>query len=201
MSDNNRSAQLERIAFELGMHYQPKDDWGLLNLLEDFHLFRRGGRKRIEHLMHQRDGMLESDIHIFDYRYTISTGKSSHTYKQTVFFMHSKKLGLPQFLMKPEHFFNKVGEWLNLSKDIDFEEYPKFSDQYWLKSDNEDYLRASVKDDFLKFFSIERDWHLEGINYYLVFYKKSKLLTPPQIKDFYKKGMKICEMLYHSDIA
>ena len=199
MSDN-RSAQLEHIAFELGMDYQPKDEWGLLKLLEDFHLFRKGGRKRIEHMLHLRDGMLESDIHIFDYRYTIRTNNSSRTIKQTVFFMQSKKLGLPEFLMKPEHFFHKVSEWLNLNKDIDFEEYPKFSDQYWLKSDHEEYLRASVKDNFLKFFSIERDWHLEGINYYLVFYKKSKLLSPQQIKDFYKKGIKICEMLYTNPI-
>lgn len=192
---NDRSQALAHIAFDLGMNFQTKDEWGLLGLLKDFHLFKQGSRKRIESVIQHKDGMLESELHIFDYQYTISTGKTSATYKQTVFFMQSKKLGLPQFLMKPEHFFNKVGEWLNLNKDIDFVEFPKFSDQYWLKSDNEDYLRASVNDTFLKFFTIEKDWHLEGLNYYLIFYKNHKLLLPQQIKDFYKKGMKICEML------
>ncbi len=192
----NRAAQLEEVAFDLGMQFQSKDDWGLLRLLKDFHLFKQGSRKRIEHILHQKDGMLESELHIFDYQYTISSGKSSVTYKQTVFFMQSKQLGLPQFLMKPEHFFHRIGEWLNLTKDIDFEEFPQFSKQYWVKSDNEDYLRASVNEPFLKFFTIEKNWQLEGLNYYLLFYKKHELLPPAQIKDFYQKGMKICEMLY-----
>lgn len=195
----SRVEQFKRIAYELDMTYQPKDEWGLINLLEDFKLFQRGGRKRIEHILLHKDAMLETETRIFDYRYTISTGKSSRTYKQTVFFMQSKKLGLPQFLMKPEHFFHNIGEFLGFTEDIDFEEHPKFSKQYWLKSENEDYLRASLGDPFLKFFTIEKDWRLEGINYYLIFYQKNLLLSPSRIKDFYRKGMQICEMLYHSN--
>ena len=194
--EESRVAHLQRIAYELDMTYQPEDEWGLLHLLEDFKLFRKGGRKCIEHILRHPDAMLETDVRIFDYRYTISTGKSSQTYKQTVFFMQSKKLGLPQFLMKPEHFFHNIGEFLGFTEDIDFEEHPKFSKQYWLKSENEGYLRASLPDPFLKFFTIETDWTLEGINYYLLFYRKNHLLAPKQIKDFYQKGMRICEMLY-----
>lgn len=197
---NSRTDQIKRLAYELDMTYEAKDEWGLLRLLEDFKLFQPGGRKRIEHLLHRQDNMLESDLRIFDYRYTISTGKSSRTFKQTVFFMQSKKLGLPQFLMKPEHFFHRVGEFLGLSQDIDFEEHPKFSEQYWLTSQDEDYLRASLNEPFLKFFTIEKDWQLEGLNYYLLFYRKNHLLSSQEIAEFYKKGTQICEMLYRSDI-
>ncbi len=200
MPSTSRAEQLARVAFDLNMDFQPKDDWGVLNLLKDFRLFQQGGSKRIEHIMRQRGDMLEMDVRIFDYRYTISSGKSSKTFKQTVFFMQSKKLGLPQFLMRPEHFFHKVGEWLNLTQDIDFEEFPAFSDQYWLQSEDEDYLRASVTPPFLRFFSIEKDWRLEGVNYFLIFYRKEKLLPPAQIKEFYRKGMKVCEMLSQSEL-
>ncbi len=198
MPRTSRTEQMQQIAFELGMSCQAKDDWGLLKLLKDFHLFRRGGRKRIEHVLYRRDDMLETEVNIFDYAYTISSGKSSKTYRQTVFFVQSKKLGLPQFLMKPEHFFHKVGEWLGMVKDIDFEAFPQFSDQYWLRSEDEEYMRATVHEPFLKFFTIEKNWHLEGVNYYLILYRDNQLLTPPQIRDFYKKGMKVCEML-HAD--
>jgi len=193
---DSRAEQIKRIAYDLDLEYQPKDEWGLLNLLEDFKLFRRGRRKRIEHILRRQDAMLDTDARIFDYSYTIHANNSRRTVAQTVFFMHSKKLGLPEFWMKPEHFFHNIGEFLGFTEDIDFEEHPKFSKQYWLKSGDEPYLRASLSDPFLKFFTIEQDWHLEGINYYLIFYKKEQLLTPKQIKDFYKKGMQICEMLY-----
>jgi len=193
-----RTQSLAQVAFDLEMTFEPKDEWGSYELLRDFKLFQTGSRKGITNVMRRKDSMLEMEVNIFDYQYTISTGKSSHTYKQTVFFMQSKKLGLPHFWMKPETVFHRFGEWLNLSKDIDFEEFPKFSEQYWLKSADEDYIRATMNDKVLKFFTIEKDWSLEGCNYYLIFYKYNELLPPAIIQNFYQKGMKICEMLYQS---
>ena len=191
-----RTLALEKTALELNMQFHLKDEWGLIELLRDFKLFKIGGSKKITNIIHKKDGMLETAINIFDYHYTVSTGKSAATFKQTVFFMDSKKLGLPHFWMKPETVFDKLGEWLGLSKDIDFEAFPKFSEQYWLKSGDEAYIRATMNEDVLQFFTVEREWSLEGCNYFLIFYKPQTLLLPETIKNFYKKGMKICEMLY-----
>ena len=87
-----------------------------------------------------------SDINVFDYRFTISTGKTSVTKEQTVFFMNSKELGLPDFYMKPEHFLHKIAAFLGF-EDIDFEEFPGFSDQYHLKGEDEHYIRAVMGED------------------------------------------------------
>ncbi len=193
-----RTQSLEQVAFDLQMSFFPKDEWGSFELLRDFKLFQIGSRKGITNMMRRKDELLEMEVNIFDFQYTVSTGKSSHTYRQTVFFMQSQKLGLPYFWMKPENFTHRIGEWLNLSKDIDFEAFPNFSEQYWLKGPDEDYIRASMNDKVLKFFTIEKDWSLEGCNYYLIFYKNYTLLRPEIIKEFYHKGMKICEMFYHS---
>ncbi|MCO6480532.1 MAG: hypothetical protein J5I94_28070 [Phaeodactylibacter sp.] len=190
----SRSAQLKNIAYQLGMEYKAEDEWGLHTMLKDFRLFSRGHHRRITNMLYRRDGMLQLDVRIFDYRYTISTGKSSRDFKQTVFYVQSKKLGLPQFLMKPERFFHKIGAWLGL-EDIDFERYPKFSSQYLLKGDDEDYIRASFKEEVLQFFTIEKDWSMEGLNYYLVLYRKNRLLLPSQIVDFYRKGMQVHQLL------
>lgn len=190
----SRTQQLKNVAYELGMEYKEEDEWGLHTMLKDFKLFNRGRRRKITNMLYRRDGMLELDVRVFDYRYTIRTNNSSRVFKQTVFFIQSKKLGLPQFLMKPENFFHKVGAWLGM-QDIDFERYPKFSGQYLLKGDDEEYIRASFRDEVLQFFTIERDWTLEGINYFLILYRQNHLLLPSHIVDFYRKGMHLHQLL------
>lgn len=188
-----RTDALSTVAFNLKMSFQEKDNWKLHHLLEDFKLFRVGGRREISNLMYRSAPMLDSEVYIFDYRFVVSTGKSAKTFNQTVFFVHSKKLGLPFFRMRPENFFHTIGSWLGI-EDIDFEEFPKFSKHYYLKGDDEDYIRHVMSDEILKFFSVEKKWFLEGINYYLIFYRRDKLLSPSQIKKFYQKGMHLFEL-------
>lgn len=188
-----RSQQLAEIAFRMQVDFSPEDDWGLIKLLEDFKLFRRGIGKKITNVFRSRDEMLETDLRIFDYQFTISTGKTSKRYRQTVFFADSRKLGLPEFRMKPELFIHKIGSLLGF-KDINFEAFPEFSRQYYLKSTDEYYLRASMHDGILRFFSVEKGWRVEGINYYLIFYKKDVLFPPEEIKDFFAKGTQVFEL-------
>ncbi len=194
MSSKSRTANMERVAFELGMEFSPKDEWGLRRLLLDFKLFRQGSGQRITNLLQKEDDLMESKTYIFDYQYTISTGKSSHTYHQTVFFLDSKKLGLPEFWMKPENFFHKIGDWLGF-KDIDFAAFPEFSKQYHLKGKDEEAVRYAMNDQVLHYFTVEKDWCLEGQNYFMIFYKSETLLSEGQIKSFYKKGMELYGML------
>ena len=189
---------MEQAAFEMGMEFREKDEWGLINLLKAFKLFREGHSGRITNMMKRVDGMLEMDCRIFDYRYVRGYGKYRRVRKQTVFFMHSKELGLPEFFMKPETFFHKVGEWLGM-EDIDFVEFPEFSDQYRLKGDNEDFIRHTMNEKVLHFFTVEKDWNLEGVNYYLIFYRKSHLMPPGRIRLFYHKGLEIVKLLSASN--
>jgi hypothetical protein len=194
-----RTQALQQVAFDLGMQFAPKDEWGLFELLKDFKLFKVGGRESITNILHRKEGMLDMEVHIFDYSYTVSTGKSSVTFQQTVFFMQSKQLGLPHFWMKPETFAHRIGEWLGLQRDIDFAEHPEFSQQYWLKGEDEDYIRATINEDVMKFFTVEKEWSLEGCGYFLILYINAKLLPVETIQDLYKKGMKVCEMLYEGE--
>lgn len=188
-----RSQELAEIAYRMQVDFSPEDDWGLIKLLEDFKLFSRGFGKRITNVFRSRDDMLETDLRIFDYQYTISTGKASKRFRQTVFFADSRKLGLPEFRMKPELFIHKIGALLGF-KDINFEAFPKFSRQYYLKSSDEYYMRASMNDGILRFFTVEKGWRVEGINYYLIFYKKDVLFPPEEIKDFFAKGTQVFEL-------
>jgi hypothetical protein len=186
-----------RLARELHMEYREKDRWGLKNLLRDFKLFSKGRWRKIEHMLYRADELLNTEVYIFDYYFRRGKGKSKHHW-QTVFFVHSKYLGLPHFEMKPETLLHKVGELLGF-KDIDFEEYPVFSRKYRLKGPDEDFIRATWNDRVLHFFSEERKWHLEGINYYMVFYRPGKRMAPAEIRTLYHKGMEVFRLLSDSN--
>lgn len=191
---SKRSTEIEQLAYQLDMQFYPTDEWGMLNLIKDFRLCKRGRRKRISNIMMRTDTMLDDKISIFDYHYTVNAGKHAKRHKQTVLFIQSKQLGLPQFSMKPENFLHTIGAWLGF-EDIDFENYPEFSENYYLKGEDEDYIRYSLNDQFLKYFTIEKDWSLEGVNYYMLFYKKDKILKPREVKELHHRGMKVYEML------
>ena len=189
-----RGRELDEIAGRLDLGYNSSDHLGVLSLLSDFKLFRRGTGRKIKHLLWKDDHELDVKTRIFDYHYTISTGKASSTFIQTVFFVQSKSLGLPQFYLKPEHFLHKIGSWLGI-EDIDFDTHEVFSNQYHLKGEEEGIIRDTFTDDVLHYFTFEKDWHLEGLNYYLIVYKDKKRMPPAQISEFYRKGQQMISLL------
>ncbi len=189
----DRTSQLAQVAYQLDMHFQEEDHWNLHDLLRDFSLFRVGRRRQITNMLYRADPFLDTEIHIFDYYYRQGKGRSGD-HSQTVIFFHSKFLGLPKFEMRPETLLYKIGELLGFH-DIDFEEYPVFSRQYRLKGEDEHYIRATLNDRTLQFFSEEKNWFLEGLNYYLVFYRRNVLVPPAMIRSFYDKGMTVFRML------
>ena len=192
---DKRGDEIKSLAYHLDMQYTKRDRYGLKKLLGQFQLFREGGGRKITNLLKKEDEWLQSKVAVFDYQYTISTGKSSQTFYQTVFFIQSKKLSLPQFLIKPEHFFHRVGKFLKLTQDIEFEEHPEFSKKFLIQGDEASLVKDALPDELARFFTIEKKWSLEGMNYFLIFYQKHKRLPPESIGDFYKKGMKIYEWL------
>lgn len=193
-NDNDRAEQLRYTAGQLGMEYAPDDEYGMIGLLRDFHLMQKGGRKEITNLMTHTSPLMEDRFHIFDYRYTISTGKSSHTFRQSVMFINSKQLAMPEMQMKPEHFFHRLGNWLGLQQDIDFEEHPDFSRNYLLQGEDEARVRRTMnQDEVIRFFTIEKDWCLESVGYFMIFYQDNRLLQPNEIQYLHERGLMLFE--------
>ncbi len=193
--NGGRASAMQDVATSLGMSYRAKDEYGTRKLLGDFELFKRGGRKKVTNLMKKTEEDLELNTNIFDYQYTVSTGKSAVTLRQTVFFVQSKQLALPQFLLKPEHFFHRIGTYLGM-QDIDFVDHPEFSRQYLLQGEDEDFIRRKLDADFRSYFTVEKNWTLEGLNYFLIFYRNKKRLAPEEIPEFYRKGKEIYQLIF-----
>lgn len=192
--DKKRAEEMEKVAARLQMSFVPKDEYGTKTLLADFKLFQIGGAKRITNFLHKKEENFDLDSYIFDYRYIVSTGNTTVPFAQTVFFIQSKKLELPQFLMKPERFFHRIGTFLGM-QDIDFASDPEFSQQYLLQGEDEALIRKKLNPEFRHFFTIEKNWTLEGLNYFLIFYRHNKVLPPEEIYQFYAKGKEIYRLL------
>ncbi|MEM1123431.1 MAG: hypothetical protein AAGJ18_23535 [Bacteroidota bacterium] len=190
----SREGQLRAVAHRLGMDFTVFQEYSVTREVADFELFRKGKNRVSYHLMEKQDEWMENNIKIFDYQFETGTAKSRRTVAQTVFLMKSKDLGLPQFVMKPETFLHKIASYFG-KQDIDFERFPKFSGNYLLQGEDEEYIRFKMNDDILHFFSRERGWHMEGINYYLILYKENHRLKPSSVRQLYERGMGLFELL------
>ncbi|MBC7884430.1 MAG: hypothetical protein H7X99_03085 [Saprospiraceae bacterium] len=174
------------------MQYLDSDEFGMKALLKYFKLFEHGSGT-IRNLSQFKASSMDSEINLFDYKYTISTGKTAHTFDQTVFFVNSKLLGLPEFIMKPEHFGHKIAAYLGW-EDIDFEQYQTFSDKYHLLGEDDAFIRHAFDGEILKFFSKTSGWTVEAANYYLIFYSHSSLVPENILADFYRLGMGVFDL-------
>lgn len=193
-SNAKRAEQLSKLASKLEMKFYDKDEFGLRKRLGQFHLFRSNGTKKITNFFLKEDVWKSSKVAVFDLE-IMADDETMTEFNQTVFFVESKELSLPEFFIRPEEFFDKVGKFLRLTSEIEFEEHPEFCKNYWVEGEEESLVKKMVTDDFARFFSIEKNWQLEGMNYFMIFYQKGKLLKPEAIEDFYKKGIQLFEEL------
>jgi hypothetical protein len=198
----SRSEALRKIAFYENMDFREKDEFKMINYLRPFRLFNAGSGRKISNILISKEPLLEGQIRSFDYQYTVSSGKSSVTYRQTVFWANSKLLGIPPFRMQPETFMHRIGTFLGM-QDIDFELYPEFSKKYLLRSSDEESIRDFFTDKVLSFFSDLQGLHLEALNYYFILYRDKKLADPVDYPAFldtsrtvYKLFRDISQQLY-----
>jgi hypothetical protein len=174
------------------------EEYSVTREVSDFELFRKGRNRLASNIMQKQDEWMENNIKIFDYQFETGHSNQRRTVAQTVFLIRSKKLGLPQFVMKPESFFDKIASYFG-RQDIDFERFPKFSGQYLLQGEDEEYIRFKMSDEILHFFSRERGWHMEGVNYYLILYKENHRLRANSISQLYERGMGLFNLLKDED--
>lgn len=193
--DNSREGQLRAVAHQLGMRYSALEGYSSRPFLSEFNLFKMGRNKMITNVLKKRDDAFDTKLQIFDYQFETGYGGARRTYRQSVFFVQSKKLALPEFNMEPESIFHKISNYLIGSEDIDFEGNPRFSGNYVLTGDDEDYIRFMMNPHLLQFFSLSTGWYMEGINFYLILYKLNTRFKASSIKSFYDQGHSIYQSM------
>ncbi|MEM9526198.1 MAG: hypothetical protein AAGA31_06285, partial [Bacteroidota bacterium] len=60
-------------------------------------------------------------------------------------------------------------------------------------------IRHHFTDEVLNYFTLNKGWHMEGLGFYLLFYRKGTLIPSAQIEDFYRKGQEVYGLLTDKD--
>jgi hypothetical protein len=186
--EKRRREALSRMALRLGFSFTPNsretpgEAYGTLPLFTRGH--SRGARNVVEGVAsghHTR---------IFDYQYTVGSGKHSSTHRQTVVAFHLAGNSLPEFSMEPEHVFHKIGEAFGY-KDIDFAHHPEFSKGYFLRGKDEQAIRTLFQPSLLTLFNRQKGWNVEGGGDRLIVYQWSKRAKPEETGRFLEEAIRI----------
>jgi hypothetical protein len=175
-----RREDMLEAAESMGLTFFPDGDAVLLNRLSKFKLFNQGRGRKMRNLIQGDSG--EVKIAIFDYQYTTGSGKNSHTHHQSVVALQSSDLVCPDFSMRPEGMFDKIGSALGF-QDIDFETHPTFSKSFVLQSSNEKAIRAYFTPALLEFFESKPGISVEAQSGTLFFYRTRRRVKPHEIRD------------------
>ncbi|MDQ3142798.1 MAG: hypothetical protein M3Q56_11195 [Bacteroidota bacterium] len=180
--EEHRKNEIESQAYNVRMKFDQEDKFGLRQQLNEFGLFKKGGQKKVKNILSKED-IIENE-YIFDYQYSIQANNNRITYKQTVVFFDSKHLSLPHFQLKPENFMDKILSWIGI-EDINFLEYPVFSEKFKLTGEYQTIIREYFQKDVIDLLSTQKSFYMEGMNYYLIMYDKNNLLHPSLLPAFH----------------
>ena len=183
-----RGEALQEAASGMKFTFQPKADPRLVGRLEHFHLFSQGRRQKITNVLQGRAG--DIDVSVFDYRYVTGGGQNSRSWNQTVILFESDEMRLPNFTLRPENLFHKIGQVFGY-QDIDFDSHPEFSKRYLLRGENESDARHTFSTDVLSFYESDQKLSTEAAGRQLIHYRAAKRIPPDEIAQFIKQGVRV----------
>jgi hypothetical protein len=180
----SRAKRLRKQALLLDMEYHRRVGHEYFPHLQMFDLILRKSYVRINHLLHHFDeeGCTESAV------FELYTRRGKRSYRQTVFYLISDYLWLPEFKLRQSGVGGHIQRWVGIP-DIDFELYPRFSRRYKLTGEPEASTRYLMNDEVLTYFNAEPGWTMEGVKNHFVLYQRGKRQKVDAIPDFYRQGM------------
>jgi len=190
-----RTEQFALISAKLKLNFFPKGSPSLFERLKPFHLFSKGWSRKIKNLMEGEANKVE--LAIFDYQYTTHGGQHPQTHRQSLLFIRSPKLNLPDFSLRPENVFHKIGSAFG-DKDIDFETHPIFSKSYLLRGDNEAVIRGLFNNELLNFIQSQQKISIEGSSDQLIFYRHKNRVKPEEVESFMEEGFQVFDQFLRS---
>jgi hypothetical protein len=190
-SAQRRSDGVRHAAERLGWRYREEIDFKSLPDLSRFELFRTGTSRKLSNLVTSPPG-LEPRAVLFDYAYTVSTGKSSSTIRQTVLYLTDHALHLPSFSLRPENFFHRVGQMFGY-QDIDLDQHPEFSRAYLLRGEQEARVRQAFTGAVADFFERRSGSCAAGLGRELLFWRPGRLIEPGELDGLIQDGQELAQ--------
>lgn len=129
-----RRKGLEELAASMGLEFSPEGPGPDELQGTGLEIFRLGRSRKAYNFIKVRGAA--ADISVFDYQYTVGSGKHSQTHSFTLALIAGLRCEVPRFELKPETLLYKLGEAIGF-KDIDLPAFPELSDKYRLTAPDE----------------------------------------------------------------
>ncbi len=191
-AEKKRKAAVEAAALELGLAFSPTLVGSDQALFETFELAHVGHSRQASLATMVDSGELR--LVLFDYRYSIGSGKNKQTPAYSVVMATSTSLQLPQFSMTPESFFHRLADFFGF-KDIDFEDDLAFSNQFLLKGENESEIRSFFTPQRRAAFLPLGQVNLEAHDQVFIFYRSGRQSGAAQLRKMMEEGFSIQALL------
>lgn len=177
-ADKKRQEGIKRASLEIGFAYNQVADIEL----PDLKLFNTGPscRSKIKNLLTTTRNYIKWSI--FDYEFTYNEA----TQKQTVV-MAQLTNNLPEFYLSREYFYHKLGEIIGF-KDIDFHDYPEFSERYRLTGPDENAIRQLFTPHVILTITTQRlHAQIEAKDNFIIAYTPGTRVEPADLYRFSQK--------------
>lgn len=193
--EKKRTLAMTDAARQLGWTLQADAPLHVIPNPARFELFTAGRRQHIgNYAAGERDGR---KVAVFDYSYVTGAGKSQTTWRQTVVHVHSPRLDLPPFVLRPEHVFHKIGTLFGY-QDIDLENDPVFSGQYLLRGGDEAAVRALFDAGVRDFYDRNAKSCTEAHGSDLFYWRTSRLTRPEDVPALVEMALDLASRLERS---
>jgi hypothetical protein len=151
-------------------------------------LFTRGHSQRAQCVM--TGEIAGMPVVLTDFQYVTGSGKNRRAHTQTVAVFTEAGRGLPDFELRPEHVFHKIGQVFGY-QDIDFEGQEEFSKRYLLRGSDEAGVRAAFGTQALAFLTGQPGWSVQTREGRLAVFREGKRAKPPTMPAFLAEALRV----------
>lgn len=186
--DKKRQEVMQKAANDLGLAFHPLQPGDLDGRLAKFRLLQKGSSQRSSNFIVASTDQL--NLVLFDYRYSIGSGKNRRTLHQTIAWIASRHLAIPQFYISPESWLSRIGDMF-VRQDIDFQQDPQFSKAFVVSGPDADQIRNfldSKRRQALLQISLPT---IECFPGELMFYRPGHLTPPDQLKPLMNEAFQL----------
>lgn len=191
VQEKKRREALEQFCMMRGFTFERerKDGWRPYQAAVP--LFNHGGRRRWGYTVAGRVG--KRPFTAFEYAYTVSSGKSSQTYRFRVMCWETGDAKLPVFSISPEGFWNRLGQKLG-RQDIDFDDDPTFSQAYELRGPDEAAIRAAFTPRIRGALGAMPGQHAACAGTHLFWWQSGRLPKPDDLDPYFIAGESVARV-------
>jgi MFS superfamily sulfate permease-like transporter len=124
---------------------------------------------------------------------------SEQSHHVSILHLHHIPIYVPTFTLNREGIFAKILHRMGY-QDIDFADYPDFSQYYFLRGYNELEIRKFFSQELLEFLEANRDFNLESSDNKIMIYRDMDLMNRIEIEDCIEFAEQILRIIYQEEI-